>query len=164
MSAAGTELPPLMIELAVGRAVAAYEGEPGALLPVLHQVQAELKWLPPAALTSVAAALNLSRADVHGVVSFYHDFRTKPPGALVVKVCRAEACQARGSDALVAYAEKRLCTAMHSTRADGGVTLEPVYCLGNCALGPSVLVDGELAGRVTPARFDALVIGVEGAP
>lgn len=141
----------------VGRAITAHAHEPGGLLPLLHAIQDELGWLPPEALPRVADVMNLSRAEVHGVVSFYHDFRLKPPGRRVVRICRAESCQAMGSDALVEHARQRLGMEMHSTRPDGGFTLEPVYCLGNCALSPSMTVDGTLHGRVDPARFDEVI-------
>ncbi len=141
--------------LAVERALAAHQGRPGALLPILHAVQDALGYVPPDALPRIAAALNLSRADVHGVVTFYHDFRDAPPGRHVVKLCRAEACQAVGSDELVSDVCARFGTALGTTRADGAVTLEPVYCLGNCALGPSAMVDGELRGRVTASGLAA---------
>lgn len=152
-------------EAVVAEAIATLRHEPGALLPILHHIQDRLGWLPPESLPRVAEALNLSRAEVHGVVSFYHDFRTHPPGRRVVRVCRAEACQAMGADALVAHAQGRLGVELGETRADGAVTLEPVYCLGNCALSPAVMVDGRLHGRVGPARFDALTAGLakEGA-
>lgn len=155
---------PLDAEAALSRALDAHASEPGGLLPVLHALQDALGWLPPALLPRVASALNLSRADVHGVASFYPDFRTEPPGRVLVKICRAEACQAMGAEALVEHACRRLATEMHTTRADGAVTLEPVYCLGNCALAPAVMVDGTLSGRVGPARFDALVGAVPAAP
>ena len=144
------------VSTAVGEALSVHTGEPGALLPVLHAIQDALGYVPPQALPTVAHALNLSRAEVAGVVSFYHDFRTAPPGRRVVKICCAEACQAMGADALVAHAEKTLGVGMGSTRADGAITLEPVYCLGNCSCAPAVLVDGELYGRVSSARLDDL--------
>ena len=125
-------------------------------MPVLHAIQDALGYVPPDALPRVALALNLSRAEVHGVVTFYHDFRTSPPGRRIVKICRAEACQSMGAEALVAHAEASLGVALGATRGDGWVTLEPVYCLGNCACSPAVLIDGELHGRVTPARLDEL--------
>jgi len=152
-------------EVVVGEAIALLRHEPGALLPILHHIQDRLGWLPPESLPRVAEALNLSRAEVHGVVSFYHDFRTHPPGRGVVRVCRAEACQAMGADALVAHARARLGVDLGETRADGGVTLEAVYCLGNCALSPAVMIDGRLHGRVGPSRFDVLTAGLakEGA-
>ncbi len=152
--------PPVDPEAVVAAAITAHAAEPGGLLPLLHAIQDRLGWLPPEALPRVAKALNLSRAEVHGVVSFYHDFRTTPPGRVVVKICRAEACQAMGAEALVAHACDKLGLPFHSTRPDGAVTLEPVYCLGNCALSPAVMVDGELYGRVSPPRFDELVEAV----
>jgi len=136
--------------------------QPGALLPIFHRIQERLGYVPEAALPEIAHQLNLSRAEVHGVMTFYHDFRSAPPGKTVVKICRAEACQAMGSDALIEYAEKCLGTAMHSTSEDCSVTLEPTYCLGNCALSPAVMINGELKGRVTPERFDALIAEVKG--
>lgn len=147
-------------EAVVARAIALHAAEPGGLLPLLHAIQDTLGWLPPEALPRVAEAMNLSRAEVHGVVSFYHDFRTTPPGRRVVRICRAEACQAMGAEALVDHAARSLGTPLHSTRADGAVTLEPVYCLGNCALSPAILVDGRLHGRVDAGRFDALLADV----
>ena len=145
------------VDAVVQRAIATHAAEPGGLLPLLHAIQDALGWLPPDALPIVALALNLSRAEVHGVISFYHDFRTRPPGRRVVKICRAESCQAMGSDALVKHACSTLGMALGSTRADGAFTLEPVYCLGNCALSPSIMVDGKLHGWVTRQRFDALM-------
>jgi len=136
---------------------------PGALLPIFHRIQERLGYVPEAALPEIAKHLNLSRAEVHGVMTFYHDFRAAPPGQCVVKICRAEACQAMGAEALVQHAEQCLGTPMHSTSPDGSVTLEPTYCLGNCALSPAVMINGELKGRVTPQRFDALVAEAKGA-
>lgn len=130
---------------------------PGALLPILHAVQDALGYVPRDAVPLVANALNLSRADVHGVVSFYHYFRSEPCGRHVVQICRAESCQAMGSVALEAHAKHALGIDWHETTRDGAVTLEPVYCLGNCALSPAVMIDGELHGRVTAQSFDALV-------
>lgn len=129
----------------------------GATLPILHAIQERLGYVPPAAVAAIAEAQNLSRAEVHGVLTFYHDFRTLPPGRHVLKVCRAEACQASGCDRLLAHLERRHAALLHTTTADGGLTVEPVYCLGNCALGPSVLLDGRVHGRVTPARLDTLL-------
>jgi formate dehydrogenase subunit gamma len=143
---------------AVLAALAANRERPGALLPVLHAVQDALGWVPPDSLPLIARDLNLTRAEVHGVVSFYHHFRSTPPGRRVIRVCRAEACQALGARALEAHAKRTLGIDFHETTADGAVSLEPVYCLGNCGCGPSVLVgDDELHARVTPAAFDALV-------
>jgi formate dehydrogenase subunit gamma len=130
---------------------------PGALLPVLHAVQEALKFVPKDAVPLIARELNLSVAEVHGVVTFYHYFLQERPGRHVVHLCRAEACQALGSVALEAHAKAALDVDYHGTTKDGAITLEPVYCLGNCALGPSIMIDQQLHGRVTPKRFDALV-------
>lgn len=136
------------IEAIVARLAAAYRGQRGALLPLLHDLQHELGRIDDAAVAAVAAALNLSRAEVHGVVSFYHDFRRIPAGRHVVKYCRAESCQSRGGAAIERALAERLDVAMGETRADGQVTLEPVYCLGLCAIGPNALVDGEPVARI----------------
>jgi formate dehydrogenase subunit gamma len=148
--------PPPAWQVAVERAIADHASTPGGLLPLLHAVQDAIGFVPPEAVPDIALALNLSRADVAGVISFYHDFRSGPPGRHVLKLCRAEACQAMGADALAEHVRARLGIEFHATRADGSVTLEPVYCLGNCACAPALLVDGQLRGRVTPERFDAL--------
>jgi formate dehydrogenase subunit gamma len=134
----------------------------GPLLPILHAVQAEFGHVPAEALPRIARRLNISKAEVHGVVSFYHDFRKAPAGRHVVKLCRAEACQAMGADALVARAEARLGVGMHETTRDGAVTLEPVYCLGLCACGPAAMVDGRIMGRLDAARLDAILDAVTG--
>jgi formate dehydrogenase subunit gamma len=141
---------------AVESAVQRFGHEPGPLLVVLHAVQDALGYIPPAAIPQIATGLNLSRAEVHGVVTFYHYFRTAPHGRRLVQICRAEACQARGGAVLEAHARKRLGVEFDETTADGAITLEAVYCLGNCATGPAIRVDGRLHGNVTPARFDAL--------
>jgi len=155
-------LPP-DVTAAVERAIAAHVGRPGALLPILHAVQDALGFVPPDALPRIAHALNLSRADVHGVVTFYHDFRNAPPGRHVVRLCRAEACQAVGSEEVVRDVCERFGTKMGTTRADGALTVEPVYCLGNCALGPSALLDGALRGRVSASGLAAELPDVIGA-
>jgi formate dehydrogenase subunit gamma len=144
----------------VGEILKLHEGREGALLPILHDVQAEFGHVPQAALPQIARALNISKAEVHGVVSFYHDFREHPAGAHVVKLCRAEACQAMGADRVAAHAQAALGVDWHGTTADGKVTLEPVFCLGLCACGPAAMVDGKLVGRVDEARVDALLAGV----
>jgi formate dehydrogenase subunit gamma len=128
---------------------------PGALLPVLHGVQEALGYVPEDAVPLIAREMNLSRADVHGVISFYHFFRSHPSGRRVIYVCRAESCQAMGAVTLEKHIKQRLGVDFHQTTADGAYTLEPVYCLGNCACSPAIMVDDELQGRVTPARFDA---------
>ncbi|MFI4889793.1 MAG: formate dehydrogenase subunit gamma [Steroidobacterales bacterium] len=130
---------------------------PGALLPILHDVQGALGYVPKDAVPLIASELNLSRAEVHGVISFYHYFRTEKPGRHVLHLCRAEACQSVGAAHLEQHAKRSLGVDYHGTTADGAVTLEPVYCLGNCALGPSAMLDDRLHGRLTPERFDALV-------
>lgn len=129
----------------------------GPLLPILHAVQAEFGCVDGEAERAIAQSLNLSRAEVHGVVSFYTDFRTTPPGRTRVLVCRAEACQSVGARELADHARERLGIPFGATTADEAVTLEQVFCLGNCALGPAVQVDGRLHGRVDAARFDALI-------
>jgi formate dehydrogenase iron-sulfur subunit len=152
----GEALPPEHAR-AVTRAIAAHAQRPGGLLPLLHAVQDAIGFIPPAAVATIATALNLSRAEVHGVISFYPDFRTAAPGRRVVKVCRAEACQSMGGELLQQHAKARIGADFHGTSPDAGVTLEPVYCLGNCARSPAVMIDGRLHGDVTPARFDALL-------
>jgi formate dehydrogenase subunit gamma len=137
--------------------ISALKDQDGPLLPVLHGIQNALGYVPAESVPLVAEGLNLSRADVHGVVSFYHYFRSEPPGRHVMHLCRAEACQSMNARALEDHAKSRLGVGFHGTTADGAFTLEPVYCLGNCACSPAVMVDGELYGRVTPERFDEIV-------
>lgn len=135
---------------------------PDALIEILHGIQDELGCIPDEAVPGIADALNISRADIHGVISFYHDFERERPGRHVLKVCRAECCQANGSNALAAHAEKALGVPFGATTKDGEFTLRAVYCLGNCALGPSVLVGENLHARVDADKFDALVAGLRG--
>ena len=142
---------------AVQRALDEHKARPGALLPILHEIQERVGHVPPEAVPVIAEALNLSRAEVHGVVTFYHDFRDHPAGRHVLKVCLAESCQAVGCDHLLAHAKQRLGVELHGTSADGAVTLEPVYCLGNCALSPALMVDGDVVGRATPEKLDGLL-------
>jgi formate dehydrogenase subunit gamma len=142
---------------AVLDACARLKALPGALLPVLHAVQDALTFVPKDAVPLIARELNLSIAEVHGVVTFYHYYLQERPGRHVVHLCRAEACQALGSVALEAHAKATLGVDFHGTTRDGAITLEPVYCLGNCALGPSLMIDQRLHGRITPERFDALM-------
>lgn len=130
---------------------------PGALLPILHGIQEQLGCVPPDAVPRIAEVLNLSRAEVHGVITFYHDFRSEPPGRHVVHVCRAESCQALGAEALLAGACERLGVEVHGTSADGAVTIEPIYCLGNCALSPAVMVDRHVYGRMSAERLDTIL-------
>ncbi len=152
-----TKLSTDVVDRAVERAVAAHADRPGALLPILHAIQLELGWVPREVVPPLAHALNLSRAEVTGVISFYHDFRSAPPGRTLVKLCRAEACQAMGGEALAAHAKARLGIDFHQTRPDAAFSLEPVYCLGNCACAPAITIDGRLHGRVDAAKFDRLV-------
>ena len=142
---------------AVLRVVAAHRTRPGALIEILHGVQAELGFIPPAAVPVLAQELNLSRAEVHGVVTFYHYFRHSTPGQQTIRVCQAESCQSMGSDALTEHVKKTLGVDFHETTPDGKFTLEPVYCLGNCACSPAVMRNEDLFGRVTPERFNELL-------
>jgi len=135
----------------------------GALLPLLHAIQDLLGFIPPAAVPDIAEGLNLSRAEVHGVITYYHFFRSEPAGQHVVQVCRAEACQACGADALLALAEKTLGCTAHQTSASGQVTLEPVYCLGLCASSPAIQVDDRLHARMTPHKLTTLLTQLEAA-
>jgi len=139
------------------RILAQHAGLPGPLLPILHAVQDELGCIAPAYVARIADALNLSRAEVHGVISFYHYFRSHEPGRHVVHVCRAEACQAMRGDATEQHAKRELGVEYGGTSADGVFTLEPAYCLGNCAAAPTVMIDEKLYGRVTPERLDAIL-------
>jgi formate dehydrogenase subunit gamma len=136
------------------KALAAHYGNrPDTLIEILHDLQHELGHVPEAALPALAKALNLSRAEVHGVVSFYHEFRRSPAGRHVLKVCQAEACQARGARALAAAVQASLKIGFGETTPDGRITLEKVYCLGNCALSPAIMVDDAPVGRVDAATF-----------
>jgi formate dehydrogenase subunit gamma len=137
--------------------IAAHRGTDGAALPMLHAIQAEFGYVPEEAVPMVAQALNLSRAEVHGIVTFYHDFRHAPAGRHVLKLCRAEACQSLGGDALAAHAKARLKLGWGETTPNGALTLEPVFCLGLCACGPSALLDGKVIGRLDKQRLDAII-------
>ena len=141
----------------IGDILTAHHGMEGPLLPILHAIQADFGHVPQEALPIIARDLNLSRAEVHGVMSFYHDFREAPAGQHVLKLCRAEACKAMGADALATHARGALGIDWHETTKDGKVTLEPVFCLGLCACGPAALVDGKLVGRVDAAKLDRLL-------
>ena len=129
----------------------------GPMLPILHALQHEFGYVDEAAIALLADALNLSKAEVLGTISFYHDFRQAPAGRTVIKLCRAEACQAVGCETLVDHARDHHQLGIDSTSADGSVTIETVYCLGNCALGPAALVDGELVGRVCPEKLTRMI-------
>ena len=137
--------------------IAGYRHLEGATLPILHALQEAFGYVPEPAIPMIATALSLSRAEVHGVFTFYHDFRKQPAGRHVLKLCRAEACQAAGGDALAARAEAKLGISLGNTTGDERVTLEPIYCLGLCATAPSAMLDGRVVGRLDEARIDALV-------
>jgi len=139
--------------------ITSFDTRPEMLVQILHAFMDRFAWISEDAIRQLAQELNLSRAEVHGVVSYYHDFRTSEPGQHIVKVCQAEACQAMGSRELSAHAERTLGVEMHASSAD--VTLEPVYCLGNCACSPSVMVDGKTYGRVSNDRFNEIVADLE---
>ncbi len=134
-----------------------HKNRPGPLLPILHDIQNDLGYIPDEAIAEIASHLSLSRAEVHGVVSFYHHFSTKPRGRHIVEVCCAESCQAVGGRDLEKFAKEKLGLDWYQTTRDGEITLEPVYCLGNCACSPSVRVGKEILGRVDNERFEELV-------
>lgn len=131
--------------------------KPGALLPVLHGVQDRFGYLPEGSLATIAEVLNLSRADVHGVVTFYEFFRETPPAKQMLFICRAEACQSMGANDLIEHARKTLQVEFHESTKDGRFSMEPVFCLGNCACAPAIMIDETVHGRVTSERFDELV-------
>ena len=139
--------------------IAEHRGREGATLPILHALQDAFGHVPEQAIPLIAAALNLTRAEVHGIASFYHDFRSTPPGRHTLRLCRAEACQAMGAERLHEAAQRRLGIGWHETTADGAVTLEPVFCLGLCAVAPSGMLDGAPLGRLDPAGLDAALEG-----
>ncbi len=134
-----------------------HRAKPGALLPILHALQERFGYVDGGIVPTLAKALNLSRAEVHGVISFYHDFRDSPPGRHVVRLCRAEACQSMGNEQLITHAKQRLGVDFHETTHDGRFTLEAVYCLGNCACAPALTIDDKVYGRVDAARLDQLL-------
>ena len=138
--------------------IAGLKEQPGALLPILHAVQDLMGYVPKEAVPIIAEGLNLSRAEVHGVLSFYHYFRQSPPGRKVIHLCRAESCKSMGADQLEAHAKSVLGADYHENSPDGAFTLEPVYCLGNCAASPAIMIDQDVFGRVTPERFDEILL------
>lgn len=140
--------------------VAQFDRKAEMLVQILQAIVSRFGWLPPETIRLLAEELNLSRADVHGVVEYYHDFRTEEPGKHIVKICQAEACQAMGSRELTEHAKRTLAIDLHNTNND--ITLEPVYCLGNCACSPAVMIDGKTYGRVDESRFDALLDTMRG--
>jgi formate dehydrogenase subunit gamma len=142
---------------AIADCIEQYRETPGGLLPLLHAIQARLGFVPADSVPSIAKALHLSRAEVHGVISFYHDFRSEPAGEHLLQICRAEACQAVGARELEAHAKASLGVDFGGTTTDGAITLEAVYCLGNCACSPSVRLDDQIHARVDAARLDELL-------
>ncbi|SEB50138.1 formate dehydrogenase subunit gamma [Rhodobacter sp. 24-YEA-8] len=140
--------------------LAAHSGTEGALLPILHSVQESFGYVPEEVLPQIARHQNISKAEAYGVMTFYHDFRAKPAGTHVLKLCRAESCQTMGADRVAAHAKETLGLDWHETTPDGKITLEPIFCLGLCACGPSALVDGKVVGRLTEAKLDAIVKGM----
>ena len=153
-------MPAIPTEERVRDIIADHVGLEGPRLPIVHAIQAEWGHVPQMAIAVIAEALNLGRAEVHGTMSFYHDFRTEPAGRHVVKLCRAEACQAVGADSLADHARSKLGVDWHQTTKNGNVTLEPVFCLGLCACGPAALVDGKVVGRMDKAKLDRIIAEV----
>jgi len=144
-------------ESTVVQIIERHRNELGALMPVLHDVQRELGYIPAAVIPMISKGMNLSRAEIQGVIGFYHDFRSEPPGQTVVQICRAEACQAMGARELEAHAKSKLGIELGETTRDGRFTLDPVYCLGNCACSPSIRIGDDIHARVSTERFDALL-------
>jgi formate dehydrogenase subunit gamma len=155
MAASPVEVDPVAVVLE------SHRNTPGALLPILHEIQDALGYIPREAAVRVAEALNLSRAEVHGVITYYHDFRSEPPARHVVQVCRAEACQSVGADSLIGQVRERLGCANQDRSADGRFSVEPVYCLGLCASGPSLMIDKRLHARMTQEKFERLASRME---
>ena len=140
--------------------LARHDGTATNLLPILHAIQDAMGYIPSDSVAEIARAVNLSRAEVHGVVTYYHHFRTKPAGKHIIQICRAEACQSMGAEALLAHAQQHLGCAVHDTTADGSFSLEPAYCLGLCASSPALSINEEVHARMTPEAFDALIAEV----
>ena len=143
--------------------IASHRSMPGALMPLLHAIQDDLGYVPESSYPGIAKALNLSVAEVHGVVTFYHHFRTHAPGRHILQICRAESCQAMGSEALEAHVKKTLGVDYHETTQDGAITLEAIYCLGNCACSPSIMIDERVCGRVDVDRINQIIAEAKGA-
>ena len=142
---------------AVTQVIDSLKDKPGAMLPILHGIQDTLGYIPKGSVPLIASALNVSRAEVHGVITFYHYFRESPPGKHTIHVCRAESCQSMNGAELETHAKAKLGIDYHETTQDGNFSLEPVYCLGNCGCSPAVSIDGEVYGRVSPERFDEIL-------
>lgn len=152
---------PTPAEVAALTVCARHGNKPDELLEILHDLQHQLGYVPDSTLPVIARALNRSRAEIYGVVTFYHEFKRHPVGRHVVKICRAEACQAMGTEALCSHAERSLGTKLGGTTANGNVTIEQVFCLGNCALSPAIMVGEKLYGMVDPKRFDEIIGGLD---
>ena len=148
---------------AIEKHIAAFQSMPGALIPLLHAIQDDIGYVPELAYPLISKALSLSVAEVHGVVTFYHHFRTHQPGQHILQICRAESCQAMGSEALEVHVKKTLGIDYHQTTADGAITLEAVYCLGNCACSPSIAIDEQICGRVDAERVNQIIQQARGA-
>jgi formate dehydrogenase subunit gamma len=159
MQLASTQAPDDVVQRTAA-VIAEAAGMEGPLLPILHSLQEEFGFVPNEALPVIAGALNISNAEVHGVITFYHDYRRAPAGRHVLKICRAEACQSMGSDAIASRIQQLLGIGFHETAKDGSVTLEPVYCLGLCACAPAAMLDGEVIGRVDADKLDEIVAEV----
>jgi len=145
------------LDVRLAALISEHQHMPGALMPLLHAIQDNIGYVPESSYSQIGKALSLSVAEVHGVVTFYHHFRTHKPGRHVMQICRAESCQSMGSEALEAHAKKCLNVDYHQTTSDDAITLEAVYCLGNCALSPAVMLDEEVYGRVSAEDLDALI-------
>lgn len=141
----------------VAEIISELQNKPGAMLPILHGIQDAIGYIPKDSVPLIAKALNVSRAEVHGVITFYHYFRETPPGKHTIHLCRAESCQSMGAVALEEHAKAKLGIDFHETTADGEFSLEPVYCLGNCACSPAISIDHETYGRVSTDRFDEIL-------
>jgi len=152
---------PTPAEVAAIAACSRHDNKPDELLEILHELQHDLGYVPDSTLPVIAHALNRSRAEIYGVVTFYHDFKRHPVGRHVIKICRAEACQSMGTDNLCRHAEQSLKTPLGGTTSDGVITIEQVFCLGNCALSPAIMVGERLYGKVDPKRFDEIVADLQ---
>ncbi len=159
-SHAGSDADPAALAV-IGNVIGSFAARQEYLLPILHGIQDAIGFVPAAAVPLIAEALNLSRAEVHGVISFYHHFRSAAPARHVLRLCRAEACQAMGARAIEAHVRSRLGIGFNETSRDGAVTLEPVYCLGNCACAPSLMLDDQVHGRLSVEAVDRLIDGCE---
>ncbi len=147
---------------AVTQLIDSLKDKPGAMLPILHGIQDNLGYIPKDSVPLIAKALNVSRAEVHGVITFYHYFRESPPGKHTIHLCRAESCQSMNGPRLEAHAKAKLGIEYHETTTDGNFSLEPVYCLGNCGCSPAMSINGEVYGRVSPERFDEILDELRG--